>query len=157
MFSKLLLTTAAISSSQAIRLGFLGDKADTAMCSYNVDRMMSGNNDDDFNEYSGGSDLYVDATFPADQSSLFWMQFRRDNEIPQLYLNEVKGWARPSAMEKGDHDPILWGNKGILPNGINQLRLGDCWFLASAAAIAEYPERIKKIFTNTEYDSAGIF
>jgi len=35
--------------------------------------------------------------------------------------------------------------------------LGDCWFLASAAALAEHPDRIKKIFTNKKYDSAGIF
>ena len=41
--------------------------------------------------------------------------------------------------------------------GVNQGSLGDCWFLASAAAIAEHPDRIKKIFVNTEYPAEGIF
>ena len=74
--------------------------------------------------------------------------------MPQTYMNEVTGWARPSEMID---NPSLWGSKGVLPAGTNQGLLGDCWMLASAAALAEYPERIMKIFTNTEYDSAGIF
>jgi len=54
-------------------------------------------------------------------------------------------------------NPSLWGSKGVLPSGTNQGELGTCWFLASAAALAEKPDRIKKIFTNKGYDSAGIF
>jgi hypothetical protein len=41
--------------------------------------------------------------------------------------------------------------------GVQQGGLGDCWFLASAAALAEYPERIMKIFSNKEYSKEGIF
>ena len=44
-----------------------------------------------------------------------------------------------------------------MPNGVVQGLLGDCWFLASCAAIAEYPERIKRIFANQEYSKEGIF
>jgi hypothetical protein len=54
-------------------------------------------------------------------------------------------------------NPSLWGSKGVQPAGTKQGMLGSCWFLASAAALAERPERIKKIFTNTDYDSAGVF
>jgi len=35
--------------------------------------------------------------------------------------------------------------------------LGDCWFLAACAAIAEHPDRIKTVFKNTEYPSDGVF
>lgn len=35
-----------------------------------------------------------------------------------------------------------------MPHGVNQGSLGDCWMLASCAAIAEFPERIKKVFSN---------
>lgn len=35
--------------------------------------------------------------------------------------------------------------------------LGDCWFLAAAAALAEFPDRVKKIFTNKDYSKEGIF
>jgi len=45
----------------------------------------------------------------------------------------------------------------VLPDGVVQGRLGDCWFLASAAALAEHPERIEKIFTNKGYSEAGIY
>jgi hypothetical protein len=77
-----------------------------------------------------------------------------DSEMPQSYLDKVTGWARPSELTK---NPNLWGSKGVLPAGTNQGGLGDCWMLAAAAALAEYPERIMSIFTNTKYDSAGIF
>jgi hypothetical protein len=53
--------------------------------------------------------------------------------------------------------PNLWGEKGVLPAGVKQGKLGDCWFLASAAAIAEHPNRIQSIFKNSEYPSNGIF
>ena len=43
------------------------------------------------------------------------------------------------------------------PAGINQGMLGDCWFLAACASLAEYPERIKRIFSNTHYSDVGIF
>jgi hypothetical protein len=51
----------------------------------------------------------------------------------------------------------LWGKGGISPAGVNQGRLGDCWFLAAAASLAEYPERIKKLFVNTEYPENSAF
>ena len=53
--------------------------------------------------------------------------------------------------------PNLWGTKGVLPTGIGQGALGDCWFLAASAALAEHPSRIKKLFKNQEYPKEGIF
>ena len=38
-----------------------------------------------------------------------------------------------------------------------QGQLGDCWFLAAAAALAEHPDRIRDIFYNTEYSQEGAF
>jgi len=35
--------------------------------------------------------------------------------------------------------------------------LGDCWFLAVAASLAEYPDRIQKLFVNTKYSREGVF
>lgn len=72
-----------------------------------------------------------------------------------VYSSNVDAWKRPSELDGSS--PSLWGTRGVLPNGVNQGNLGDCWFLASAAAIAEHPERIKKIFTNKEYSAEGIF
>jgi hypothetical protein len=68
---------------------------------------------------------------------------------------DVTNWGRMSQI--GGNPPSLWGSKGVLPDGVVQGQLGDCWFLASAAALAEHPERIKKIFTNTDYSAPGIY
>lgn len=64
-------------------------------------------------------------------------------------------WRRPSEIEKS---PSLWGSKGIRPAAINQGGLGDCWLLASMAAIAEWPDRIEKIFGGQKsYPNNGQF
>ena len=69
----------------------------------------------------------------------------------------VNAWYRPSEIVGKESKPSLWGSLGVLPNGINQGQLGDCWFLASAAAIAENPKRIKDMFYNEEYSAEGVF
>ena len=51
----------------------------------------------------------------------------------------------------------MWGSKGILPDGINQGILGDCWLLCAFSALAEWPDRLKKVITNNEYSPEGIF
>jgi len=35
--------------------------------------------------------------------------------------------------------------------------LGDCWLLAAVSALAEHPERIRKIFRNKHYSNVGVF
>jgi hypothetical protein len=50
----------------------------------------------------------------------------------------------------------LWGSKGVSPAGVRQGGLGDCWFMAAASAVAEYPNRIKNVFTNNDLTKSGI-
>jgi hypothetical protein len=40
---------------------------------------------------------------------------------------------------------------------LGQGRVGDCYFLAAVSALAENPERIKRMFVNTEENSAGMY
>ena len=158
MFSKLLLASAAISHTEAINLKMQALlKGVSETCDYNIQRIESPQEAADFKKYSGGSTPFVDSSFPAEESSLFWRQHLMDSEMPQTFINEVTGWARPSELVGKGKKPNLWGKKGVLPAGTNQGALGDCWFLASAAALAEVPERIMDIFTNKSYDSAGCF
>lgn len=49
----------------------------------------------------------------------------------------------------------MYDNPG--PNDIKQGRLGDCYFLASLSAIAEFPNRIEKIFITKEVNEAGCY
>jgi len=65
---------------------------------------------------------------------------------------KVKNFLRPS--KKG---ASLWGKNGIRPDSTKQGQLGDCWVLAVGAALAEHPERVKKLFANKEYSKVGVF
>jgi len=51
-------------------------------------------------------------------------------------------WKRAFDIDNGS----LWGSKGILPAGVKQSGVGNCWWVAVASSLAEHPERIKKIF-----------
>jgi len=53
--------------------------------------------------------------------------------------------------------PNLWGDKGIVPNGVVQGSVGDCWFLSAVSALAEVPERVKRVVWNDSYDKNGAF
>lgn len=72
--------------------------------------------------------------------------------------SRIKSWKRPSEMTVYSGSPSLWGSKGKpVPNGVAQMSLGDCWFLSAASAIAEQPERIKRVIWNDSYDKNGAF
>ena len=51
----------------------------------------------------------------------------------------------------------LWGRYGVRPEGARQGHLGNCWFIAAASAVAEYPNRIKNVFMNANgFTRSGI-
>lgn len=71
-------------------------------------------------------------------------------------LNYTKDWVRPSEMQT--EAPSLWGTAGEpIADGVKQGGLGDCWFMAAASAIAEVPDRMKRVIWNDEYDKNGAF
>ena len=51
----------------------------------------------------------------------------------------------------------LFGNQGIRPQDIRQGEIGNCWFLSSITALAEYPGRIESTFLNKELSKAGVY
>ena len=81
--------------------------------------------------------------------------------------NPVKNWGyckpliKPTEQNDDGTDvgtgPSLWGVKGVQPAGVRQGSLGDCWFLAVGSALAENPERVRKLFTNVNYPQNGAF
>jgi hypothetical protein len=48
------------------------------------------------------------------------------------------------------------GQHGIRSVGIGQGEIGDCWLIASISAVAEYPERIKRIIKQVDAEK-GIY
>lgn len=48
-------------------------------------------------------------------------------------------------------------DENIEPNDISQGQLGDCYFLSTLSAMAEYPDRITKLFPNKEPNPYGCY
>ena len=117
--------------------------------------MASRKNIDDWETFNGSGKVYQDTSFGATYESLLWTNFLVDLSMLESYRT-VKKWARPKDLVKTGR-PTFWGTKGILPDGVVQGSLGDCWFLAAAASLAEKPDRIRKLFTNDGYSEEGIY
>ena len=64
-------------------------------------------------------------------------------------------WKRPEEIW-GEGKFILFHDK-IEPTDIKQGHMGDCYFLSCLAAIAEFPERIKRMFVTQTTNTAGIY
>lgn len=69
----------------------------------------------------------------------------------------MQAWKRP--RELTDRQPALWSKKrdsisplSIIPSG----DLGNTWFLSALSALAEKPDRIKKLFVVGHYADEGI-
>jgi hypothetical protein len=63
-------------------------------------------------------------------------------------------WRRPKDVY-GEGNFSLYDK--ISPEDIYQGKLGDCYFLSSLASLAEYPDRIKRIFITKEINDAGCY
>lgn len=53
----------------------------------------------------------------------------------------------------------LFGSDGVQPDDIVQGKLGNCWFLAACATMAQIPGTVEKLFLNTanELSPNGIY
>eukprot|EP01016_Furgasonia_blochmanni_P012753 TRINITY_DN16385_c0_g1_i1.p1 TRINITY_DN16385_c0_g1~~TRINITY_DN16385_c0_g1_i1.p1 ORF type:complete len:331 (-),score=49.18 TRINITY_DN16385_c0_g1_i1:35-1027(-) len=93
---------------------------------------------------------YRDQDFPPNLRSLTGDQPKKDrNSWSQLvWLSPDQFWG------KGNYAVF---QNSIQPLDIEQGRLGDCYFLSSVAAIAEYENRIKRIFVSQEVNDHGCY
>jgi hypothetical protein len=62
---------------------------------------------------------------------------------PRVLKWQTLEWRRPSEVY-GEGNFSLFD--AISPNDILQGECGDCYFLSGVASLAEYPDRIKRIF-----------
>ena len=51
----------------------------------------------------------------------------------------------------------LFGTTGVSADDIYQGALGNCWFMHGAAAVANKPGRLEKVFLNNELSTNGIY
>jgi len=89
---------------------------------------------------------FIDNDFPADNSSLG----KSDSEFSCATSADL--WVRAPDLGVPGH-AILF--EGIHPNDIRQGDLGDCWLMAAMAKLADYPDRVKGLFSSQKVSESG--
>ena len=96
---------------------------------------------------------FKDAAFPPSLNSLLGQRRARDVEaIPAFQKMKGYQWLRMRDLK--DKKPELFLD-GVSPNDVNQGALANCYFLSSVSAIAEYPERIERLFYPKKFSPSG--
>lgn len=80
---------------------------------------------------------FTDSDFPPEKSSL-----ATPDKLSSY--RDIAAWKRATEIFT---KPALYEGK-IEPNDILQGNMGDCYLLSTLAAIAEYPDRIRRIFVS---------
>lgn len=104
---------------------------------------------DDINVISQFSDYYKDEKFSNDITSL--INFDLDN-INKEYWATLE-WKKLSNI----FNNLNHIDKDIYPEDCIQGSIGNCYLISAASKLAEYPNRLKKIFVNHSYNKAGIY
>jgi hypothetical protein len=153
--------TAAPASTELLEIPTeLADVGVPETCSSSIDRVFRDNHPDFMNSSRYTDNLvdgqYEDPSFPANVSSLYWDKIQNhgtygDQITVTKNYEKLYGiiWKRPTEIvhhSPGVNKPSLWGSTGISVKTSVQGNLGDCFFLSTNAALAENPDRIKKLF-----------
>ena len=109
----------------------------------------------DFNTLVKQTTPWTDTDFTADTNAVYWKDLDTLNAGQKKELGVAMTWKRATAMGS---DKTLFG-KGISPDDAVQGEVGNCWFIASASAVAEVPGRLEKIFLNKDnkLNAAGVY
>lgn len=92
-------------------------------------------------DFSPDDERIIDPTDEVDDlMDLGPVEWRRAADIPALVDADGKLHLFAGAIE---------------PNDIKQGQIGDCYFLSSLAALAEKPERIRKMFLEKDANACG--
>ena len=64
---------------------------------------------------------------------------------------------RPSDPNFLGSNFTLFGDEGVTMKDISQGQIGNCWWMASCIAVAEYPNRIEQVFLNRGASANGVY
>jgi hypothetical protein len=91
--------------------------------------------------------MYTDQEFPACMESILGTS--QDSSKMQDINRFCTEWLRACDFPNSDEYMPEIFKDGIHPNDIKQGMLGDCYFVAALATLAEWPERVEKLFAST--------
>lgn len=126
-----------------------------ALCAYPADvgveftRHREWNYFDLLSKLSGSSEPFSDPSFPRQLSSLCDVS---NSEMVERFGQYV--WKRPREIYDGPFH-IFYDN--IEPDDIKQGSLGDCYFLSALSSLAEWPDRVRKLFLSDELQVHGCY
>jgi hypothetical protein len=103
------------------------------------------------------NNIFTDNLFPPQESSLLYLNPNNEatKEITDEELNKLKKFSWKRVSEIIGKDFVLY-NK-IELDDINQGAIGNCYFLSSLSAIAEFQERFEKIFVTKKRSENGCY
>ena len=96
----------------------------------------------DFFSIYEGSEMYFDDDFKADNDALFWSDMGEDMSSEASDIT----WTRAS---EAFPNHTLFGADGVQADDIEQGSLGNCWFLAACATMAQIPGSVEEMFLNS--------
>ena len=99
---------------------------------------------------------FRDPRFPAEPKSII-------GHRPDLYNDPKRSdnirkadWLRPAVLFQGK--PFyVYEKSNIEPDDLKQGELGDCYFLAAVACLAQVPDRLKRILRVRRTNEAGVY
>ena len=100
------------------------------------------------NQCSVNGSLFEDMQFRANIKSLQGTGERPARSDFKSYV-----WKRPYDIFNGPYD--VCSRRSVGPNDLQQGSLGDCYFIASVAAVAEVPERVAKNILSKDPNPCG--
>jgi hypothetical protein len=100
--------------------------------------------------------MFSDPDFPADETSILGKVTIQTTKKAKNY-SHLKNliWLRPKEIFKGEKAAVFV--HGVNPRDIIQGAIGDCYFLSTVAAIAEFPKRIEKLFVSKTANPYGAY
>jgi hypothetical protein len=96
---------------------------------------------------ANGLDNFVDTEFMPNDAALY-------NDPENEVTSAPVVWRRPTEFLK--KKPKVFAGK-VQPGDVAQGALGDCWFLASLSALAEFPMLIRRCFVTQAYVEQGVY
>lgn len=100
--------------------------------------------------------MYQDKKFPPEYSSIDGFHQAPSNLQDHSILDDIQEltWYRPAQIFKNHTYSVM---KGAKPSGVVQGIIGDCYFIASIAALAKKPERLRKLLKVRTVSDIGLY